>query len=328
MNLQFAMIQIIHCIPSSERPEWMATSQFAVMLGTGIGPLLSSITATINGCSGSDSDFAGLGGAYVGVGLGSLLSMVSLYPRSLQEVRDEQGIAVKASQGSVRICSFDVRVLMAVVFLVMTALRGFVIAGLEAATSLLLEDSYGWEPVAIGYAIGACFLFSVPVKVVYNIFRDWLSTQSWIRLYTIVATFAALLLFKTSCTLLGGSSAACAGTLFAADSVLFPTLFLAEALAAGSLFESEFLLPADSWFAPNMMVLYRSIALFGIGRVPASPIARLIIDEGGRNAYAVLQITSTVAWLILYEVFDYFATLKKLNDKTAPFDQEVKLDGT
>jgi uncharacterized membrane protein HdeD (DUF308 family) len=278
--------------------------------------LLSSLAASINGCSGRDSAFAGLGGAYVGVGLAALLSMLALYPKSLQEVRDEQGSAVEACNDAVRICSFDVRVLMAVVFLVMTALRGFVISGLEAATSLLLEDNYGWEPVAIGYAIGVCFLFSGPVKVMYNIFRDRLSTQGWIRLYTIVAIFAALLLFKTSCTLLGGSKAACAGTLFAADSVLFPTLFLADALAAGSIVTSEFILPADSWFAPNMIMLYRAIFVFGIGRVCASPLARLIIDEGGRNAYAVQQITSTVIWLLLYEVFDYLATMKR-NGKDA-----------
>merc|ERR1740120_181206 len=272
------------------------------MLGTGCGPLVSSMVSALIGWAFPDrcegGSIPGLSGAYAGLGLASILSVTTLYPRYFDGVADEQQVAV--SEQACRIGPFDVRVLMICVFLLMTALRGFVASGLEAATSLLLQAQYSWDTTTIGFAIGLCLLFSAPVKLIYNTFCNYLSTQSWIRLYTMIAMLAAMLLF--SCW--GGGST----TLFVADSLLFPTLFLADALAAGSVVASDNTLPADSWFSPNMLMLYRAILVFGVGRALAPPAARMIVAMGGRDAYAVLQLISTVLWLILYKLFEQLAS--------------------
>ena len=109
-----------------------------------------------DGCKGGS--IPGLSGAYVGLGLASIFSVTILYPKYFDGVADEQQDAVRGQ--ACGIGPFDVRVLMVCMFLLMTALRGFVVSGLEAATSLLLQAQYSWDTTSIGLAIGVCFLFS------------------------------------------------------------------------------------------------------------------------------------------------------------------------
>merc|ERR1719362_116247 len=65
--------------------------------------------------------------------------------------------------------------------LVMNALRGFVISGLEAATSLLLEEEFAWRRRDIGVVIGICFLSCIPVKALYENLKGELKLTQWIR---------------------------------------------------------------------------------------------------------------------------------------------------
>merc|ERR1712039_918853 len=77
--------------------------------------------------------------------------------------------------------------------------------------------------------------------------------------------------------------------LLVADSILFPSMFLADALTSGSMMMTQYLLPNGNCFDANHVVLYKEISK-GVGRTIGPPLARLCVDSGGQICYASLQV--------------------------------------
>ena len=76
----------------------------------------------------------------------------------------------------------------------MDALRAFIVSGVESATSLLLQDRFGWNDGSIGFCIGLTFCLTVPAYLLHRQYHGRFQDISLLRVYTIVGMLAAILL--------------------------------------------------------------------------------------------------------------------------------------
>lgn len=181
--------------------------------------------------------------------------------------------------------------------LAMSAIRGFVIYGLQAATAHLLQMEYGWHKGAIGIAISTCFLNAIPCKILHGLLGGRLSMHWWIRLTSWVSILGPLMLFPEvaeACRAHG-----VAGPIFVliANAILFPALLLGDALLSGVMLQH--VSPPGSWFDANYFILYK--ALFGLaGRGLGPPLAQMAAGAG-QSHLALQQSVCAVAFYVLYE---------------------------
>lgn len=311
INVQFSLVSITHLFTDADRPAWMTQNQFAVMLGIGLGPLMASGICSLDLCNASTDHLAAGGVAYVGITLAAAAVVAFRYPASLEDVADYN--APQRLEGAANLNALQVgslltekdlrnRRILLCGGLAMACLRGFVISGLEAATSLLLETEFGWDPKEIGVAIGVCFLFCIPIKALHMQLQPTLRHTSWIFLFAMLSVIGSLLLFSFACDLPVLDMLGCAYVLLLGDAVLFPALFMGDALTAGLLMQSQHLLPKGSWFDANHFLLYRNVLVAGIGRNIGPPLARIQVDMGGQDSYATLQVVGAGLFLVLLEV--------------------------
>lgn len=332
--VQLGQVSIIHLFPSKERPGWMATNQFAGMFGIGLGPMVSTAVSMVSVAipGGPDAkvyetwwsrfrvadpiypswNLVATGLAYVGISLGTYLAVGFFFPRSMADVvdtqsprRNDQPFDTTAADAMlpdhVEVPRWFSRVVLVWAALIMSSLRGFVVSSLEAGTAFLLQTDYGWEINPIGIAIGACFLFCIPVLLVYYLVQQHLSITAWVRLMALLAIGGSSFLYSPVCHALnlhGG----CAYVLLFADAILFSTILLGDALTAGIMMMSQHLLPEGSWLDINHVVLFRGILVVGIGRNLGPPLSRMAVEAGGQDAYAAQQMMTTVLYLFIFEL--------------------------
>jgi len=319
---QLGSVSLVNMMPSDRRPEWMATYQFACMLGIGLGPMVASLIGVLNVCSRQDFDLQATGVAYVSLAVANLLIAVLVYPRSLEDVIDHQSPSEDSRQetpsqmgkrGWVRFkaaiqkevahlspATSDSRhyqrVIVLLATLVMATVRGFVIVGLESALAFLLESRYGWNVTETGIAIGCCFLSCIPFQLLYSSLRNQMAVTSWIRCLSICSIIGSCLLYKGW---FGGVADSIA--LLAAASILFPALYLGDSLTSGISVMAHNVCPPDSMLSPNMLMLYRQFAVNGVGRCFGSVVANKTAEQAGQNAYATQQLVCAVVFWALLE---------------------------
>eukprot|EP00416_Gambierdiscus_australes_P041817 CAMPEP_0171108714 /NCGR_PEP_ID=MMETSP0766_2-20121228/69466_1 /TAXON_ID=439317 /ORGANISM="Gambierdiscus australes, Strain CAWD 149" /LENGTH=554 /DNA_ID=CAMNT_0011570301 /DNA_START=39 /DNA_END=1703 /DNA_ORIENTATION=+ len=290
--VQMGQILIIHLVKSEDRASWMATNQFASMLGIGLGPMVSSVVSALNLCHSSTGQLAAVGIGYVGLALTSSVLALARFPRHLDEVIDQQP-APTTQVSSDEIKDARSRIVLVLGSLVMCLMRSFVISGLEAATSFLLEVEYDWGLAPTGIAVGLCFLFCIPVKLFFNTFQDQLSLICWIRLAGAGAVVGGVMLYRWSNS---------AYVLLVGDALVFPALFLGDALTAGIMMMSQHLMPLGSLFDANHVVLQRALFMC-LGRNLGPPLARTTVQGSGQNGYATQQLVIAVLFLVVLEIW-------------------------
>jgi len=181
--------------------------------------------------------------------------------------------------------------------LAMSAIRGFVISGLEASTAQLLMQNYGWTKEAVGIAIGCCFLNALPFKLLHGVFRTKVSLHGWIRLSAWISILGPLLMFPVV-TEAGKSIGIWASTtILLANAILFPVLLLGDALTSGVMLQH--ISPPGNWFDANYFVLYRALCSL-VGRGLGPPLARMAVNAGQFDL-AMQQFVCALAFYALYE---------------------------
>lgn len=314
INVQFGLVSIVHLMASSARTGWMASNQFAVMAAMGLGPILASfMSAASSGFTESAAaPLRSVGVTYVGLAFTVVVVAWSLYPTALESVEDFQPPTPQASspdQGKPRTLEEQgrawakSRILLQCAALVMCGLRGYVVSGLEAATPMLLETDFGWTAANSGYAIGICFLFCIPVKLLFNLLGDRLDVSWMTRSAAAVSMVGAVMLSSKACQVLHMEGSCGALLLLAGCAILFPAIFMGDALTLGLSVMSHNVMPSGSWFDTNMVGLYRLIGLSAIGRTLGPPNARAIIVASGQDGYAFVQLCAALAFLVLLEAF-------------------------
>ena len=171
--------------------------------------------------------------------------------------------------------------------------RPFTVAAIEVSTMMLLEVQYGWSTELCGASfmlVGAASVFATIISTVV-MSRKWIKDSSLFLSSTFISLGGVLLLFDWP--FFGAFGA---GSLLVADSLVYAFSNVSNGIAQG-------------WAARAAMkgtnfdiATYRVQNLAGvqISRFLAPIFTRLILDFGGRNVYAGVQLmmcilgTSTV----------------------------------
>jgi len=275
LNDQFMKCCIVKLAAACDRPRHSLKKFVANTLGIGCGPIIIALAYFF--FHDDVVDAAGLtNGAQISMltaqwqltmTITVLISAILLYP-SLEEVSD-------FGKANSLVGGHQTAVLLASIF--MDALRGFITSGVEAASCLLLQDHFAWRQDSIGFCIGMTFCLVVPGYMLHKQYQARYSDIAWIRIYTGIAMLATALL---------GTAQKPLGIL-AADSIIFPSIYLAGALNMGILNTSVF--PDGSLLDANNVMLINGIISNGIGRFAGPIFSRSLIAHLGQKAYASCQ---------------------------------------
>lgn len=272
----------------SVRPEYMVRFLFASMLGIGFGPLLSSFQHTVNQCNSTfGPHFWQLGMMSTILLMVCSFSFFVNFPRTLENMDMSNGKDLTISSYS------NPRVLRHKRFLVsgclvMTILRGYLVTSLEAATAQFLETDHGWNKSTIGLVVSLTFLCCIPVKMLHNRFSHRFLVSTWIRIFSIGAILATVLI-----------SVKQGWTLLLADCLLFPCIYISDALSRGIMMQH--LLPTGSLLDANLTSFW-AIFLRAMGQAIGPWFTRWYINLTGRNLYAVQQCVGASIFLLLFEL--------------------------
>jgi len=299
----FVDVFFIYLTDSDARPQQMARVQFARMMGIGLGPLAAAGLRVFVG-----TNLASVPSFAMGLALAMLVHVYLCFP-SLEDFPSyatmvfrqaslDSTISVQSSgdpTGRLSASARKKRQLVIGVCLVMGMLRGYIIAGLEAALAMILEVDYAWKLADVGLCIGCIFLFCIPVRILYDTVGNALSPTTWMRQMSWLSVVGALIASA------GLPFAGVLAVLLAAV-IIFPTVFLADGLSRGMMYQH--LLPDGEVFADASYAgIYTQLMTNGVGRFFGPWFARLFLDTGGTSLYLKIQVVLVFTFTLLAELF-------------------------
>jgi len=161
--------------------------------------------------------------------------------------------------------------------------RPLTVAAVEVATVMILEVQYGWprESTGIVFFFIAILgtVFSLVVAILIR--RKALRETYLVFASGVISVCASLLLFDFG---FGGRSGM--WTLLVADPLLFTLALTSWGICEG--WASRAVKPGKWWCIETFRML--DGLLMNLGRTVAPLLARIMIDMGGRNCYAALQV--------------------------------------
>jgi len=288
--------------PGPDRPHQQSRFLFAIMLGMGAGPLVACAVKALNMCQGHRTPFLPAGIAGLTLSLCELAAARCV--RSLDGAADFLG----AEEGRVMLLEereLDRRRSLIVCALAYSVLRCLCVSGVEAASALLLEVSFGWSPFYVGLTIGLAFLTCIPWRLAYLRLSHRLPLAQWILVLLGASVLGSVLLFRPPMPTFASRGLSrdarmgvLAGALLVGDGLLFPCFFLSDSLVQGVILQHP--LPAKaSWLNLNGINLFNSLFLDGFARVLGPALSRFHVSAHGQNTYAGQQLALTlVAGLI------------------------------
>jgi len=162
--------------------------------------------------------------------------------------------------------------------------RAFTVAAIEAASSMILETSFGWQPERIGLIVGAScassglLMFFILLGRRLELFEDGL-------VLAVTAPIGAL-----SSLLFVGANRTSAWFILVADVILTASAFSANGVTDG--FANAAARQGTLYSLENYTTV--KTVLLCMGRVAAPPVARAMIHSFGWNAYAAMQLAVTI----------------------------------
>jgi len=191
----------------------------------------------------------------------------------------------------------DRKVLMAS-SMVIFFLRCFSVAAVETSTALLLHRDAGMHERWVGMIIGACFLMCLPLNLLHYRFIKHLTFSTQFYIYASAASLGCILLSKKACQLLFGW-----WTLVIADCLVFPCMYMADAIVAGDAFRHS--LPQGYFLDANTFNFICVSIGAGCGRLLGPWVSRWQLEtevESGQDMYALLQFACSTAAMMIFSL--------------------------
>jgi hypothetical protein len=278
--------QCIHAIPAEEFPAKMLIRNMTCALATGMGPAFASLALMIAlGTSGKHfPSFAFVPLVMV------VFPIIGFFGLLMVDPIDKETDQCPSARDSPQVSESEVHsrknvVIAGLLFMGISCLG---VSALEAATALLLEESFGWSVQDIGVAIACCF---ATCPLTYMDWRqlpsDLLSMSQEARCFMTMMMLGSLLLAVHSPYIL-----------LVADCVLFAGLMMSGGLVEGAL--RQHCLQSTWLLDINNITLALYILMDGLGRFSGPPIARWLIAIDGQVLYAQGQLVmSASTWVVL-----------------------------
>ncbi|CAE7804560.1 srpr [Symbiodinium sp. CCMP2456] len=282
MNDQVMKCCIVKLSPVADRPVHSLHKFVANTVGIGSGPILVAVVFFFFQSPHEEQESAK--GSQISIITASLqfwttsavlAATAQLYPTMKVATTDSSKAApARGHQASVLVVS-----------LVMDALRAFIVSGVESATCLLLQEKFAWGNDSIGFCIGVTFCLVVPVYMLHRQYHEAVRDLPLMKIYTTLGIVATVLL----------GTAMHPQTILAADSIIFPTTYLAGALNMGILNSNVF--PDGSILDANNVMLINGLISNGVGRFGGPVFSRSLIADLGQKAYAACQALAMLSVL-------------------------------
>ena len=161
--------------------------------------------------------------------------------------------------------------------------RPMCVAAIEFATIMILEVSYAWRPEECGAALMVVAAVSMVLTATSTILlsRQWITPSIMFFGAALFGWLGVFLIFDW-----GARGTFGAITLLVADGIVYGSASVANGIAEG--WASRATAPGTGYSNE----IYRSRMLVGIytSRFMAPIFARFLVDFGGRNVYAGLQL--------------------------------------
>lgn len=287
------MIQYIS--PQTELVSLMLYLNCAVSLGTGFGPLLSTMVCETLEVHGVRAEAAMPSCAIAVLWCGLAVAFWFHIPEDLKSlvlckqakddqepVRDHVSCSTSESGTSSRSWIWILGACNCVE-------RAMTVAALEAAISLILEVKFHLSHQEIGLAICATFAIGAPFALV----TDGLRQRGWLADTTLLCMLMFVCLLSSSLLFTGTERAAVLGSdalwlLLTASFLTFSTAYMANGIAEG--LALKYAMPAGK-YSQESFAMTRPILTDLVGRLFGAPLARYLIDLGGQDAYASFQLS-------------------------------------
>mmetsp|Transcript_66067 Transcript_66067/g.143335 ORF Transcript_66067/g.143335 Transcript_66067/m.143335 type:complete len:579 (-) Transcript_66067:105-1841(-) len=163
--------------------------------------------------------------------------------------------------------------------------RAFTVSAVEAASSMILETAFHWDPERVGFIVGACcassglLMFFILLGRRLGYFKD-------IPVLAITGPIGAL-----STLLFLGANHTSPWFILVADIILTASAFSANGVTDG--FANAAARQGTLYSLENYTTV--KTVLLCLGRVAAPPVARALIYSCGWNAYAAMQVVITLS---------------------------------
>jgi hypothetical protein len=184
------------------------------------------------------------------------------------------------------------------VCLVIKILRDFCCGSLEAATAMLLEESFGMGETGVGLLVGVTLLLTVPLKLAFDSVSTSISKTTQLRTLMFLCVVGSILLREDVGRFLSPGDARVL-VIIVADICLFPALFLTGAVVEGIGFRLAS--PEGTFFSTNNFNVALIMAT-GIGRSLGPPIGRAALEvPSGQTMYSYQQLLASILSIVLIE---------------------------
>jgi len=279
--------------PVEKLPGAYASRMFFMVMGVSLGPLVSAAAYFLDSLHGSAAPrFGVVGGVQFIVVTSVSLAIILFYPsidtRAINTTTTPKESHALPSRNSVVISG-----------LMLGGLRFFISGSLEAATSLLLEQNFGWSITTTGAVTGIAFLAGLPLWMAYRGIEKHMNRITFIRMLASIATLGTVCLVKATSHLLPKGL-----TLIVGDLIIFVPLFLVSGLTQGMMMQhvpSEGNSPFLNHSTLGMAYVMFGSLCYGTGSV----VSRWVIGVGGlvgQNIYASIILCCCVLFFAIFEL--------------------------
>mmetsp|Transcript_76682 Transcript_76682/g.135911 ORF Transcript_76682/g.135911 Transcript_76682/m.135911 type:complete len:637 (+) Transcript_76682:45-1955(+) len=295
----------IRVASQAEQPACNALYTFYLMLGVGVGPIAGAFCQEVLALVGTSVEVRLV--SVMGMNLSVCAAMISacwgfpqyeeidILPEAQQILTSSSGTAQGQSQQQL-----EKRKLVICCIIFVVGVRGTAVAGLEVATSMILERDFGWSSNQIGWVISLSYLACIPQRKLYEKLKCTMSTVYWIRLLMATSVVGSVLLVESLADGLLPGPEGRAFLLVVADVLLIPSLMLVDALLEGIAFSLS--IPNSSDFSLNQLVLYTRLAVNFLGSLAGPSFSRGLLNVSGQDGYALQQLMLTLSIFFVVEI--------------------------
>ena len=298
-------LMCIRVTPPSSQVTMAILNTVLMCAGVGLGPMLSNVVRqgllSMDGETGYPGRVCGLSVLVVALLSVLWLAAFVLYvpgsnegvPVPLGAVRspDSQSdlgafLAVETDEEAARKEAAQKKLF--VTYLVVQTERAWLVAGLEVVTVMVMEQEFEISHRDIGFAVGSCFMIATPLVVLGAYAKQVMHPATLLLGLGTAVAVLCLLIFHFPADALHLHHTGSLAFLLSADTLIYPS-----ALTLGGMFQGLALgyaiIPGSRTYSSVVAILGGEMLVSGVGRFMSMPVSRLLVANGGRDAYAAVQ---------------------------------------